>query len=548
MIHRSRNPISLLALLFAFGCAETDDVRKPTIQVLTRGAQVRGANGIMFGPDGQLYIASVVTPAIAIMNPESGDIVKTIGPDGGPKGPDDLAFGPDGSLYWTDILFGDVGKLTPEGINSVVAELGPGVNPITFSDDGRLFVSQCFLGTNLYEVDPMGAKEPRLITDQLGPGCGLNGMDWGPDGFLYGPRWFVGEVVRVDVETGDFHTVAEGFKTPAAVKFDSTGTLHVLDTLEGKIVRVDTETGTKDVVGQFEPGADNLAFDETDRLFVSSFNDGSIIEVLDKDNNRSVSPGGLSMPGGIALVETHEGERLYVADFFALRELDANTGQERHVVRDVIGFSDLGSVMTVRWGGEHLVLTSWFDNQVRLWDPFNDKLVAKFEGFGQPIDAISFQGDIVVTEAASGSVVRFNSSTPDERTVVLSGLQAPAGLASLDDNLYVADRTAGQILQILESGRECQPPRIVASELAGPEGIAIDESGTLFVVEADAGRLTRIDPETGTKATVADDLELHVTSQRGSPSTMIFNGLAVRDGRIFVTSDKASLVYRIDFN
>ena len=29
-----------------------------------------------------------------------------------------------------------------------------GVNPITFSGDGRLFVSQCFFGTNLYEVDP----------------------------------------------------------------------------------------------------------------------------------------------------------------------------------------------------------------------------------------------------------------------------------------------------------------------------------------------------------------------------------------------------------
>jgi sugar lactone lactonase YvrE len=356
----------------------------------------------------------------------------------------------------------------------------------------------------------------------------------------------VGEVVRVNVETGDFHTVADGFATPAAVKFDSKGRLHVLDTLEGKVVRIDTETGTKEVVGQFETGADNLAFDEADRLFVSSFTDGSIIEVLDKHNNKSVSPGGLNMPGGIALVTTDEGERIYVADFFALRKLDANTGQEQHTVRDVIGFSDLGTVATVKWDGEHLLLTSWFDNQVKLWDPFHDKLVAKFENFGQPVDAIPFQGDIVVTESASGNVVKFNSSTPEQRTVLLSGLQAPAGLATLDDDLYVADRTAGQILQILESGRACQPPRIVASELAGPEGVAIDESGTMFVVEADAGRVISVDPGTGTKTTLAEDLEFHVPSQAGSPSTMIFNGLAVSNGRMYITSDKASLIYRID--
>ena len=61
------------------------------------------------------------------------------------------------------------------------------MNPITFSDDGRLFVSQCALGDHLFELDPDGSEGPRLITDQLGPGCGLNGMDWGPDDRLYGP-------------------------------------------------------------------------------------------------------------------------------------------------------------------------------------------------------------------------------------------------------------------------------------------------------------------------------------------------------------------------
>ena len=59
-----------------------------------------------------------------------------------------------------------------------MASLPPGPNPITFSDDGRLFVALCFVGDSLYEVDPEGIEAPRLIAENL-VGCALNGMDWG---------------------------------------------------------------------------------------------------------------------------------------------------------------------------------------------------------------------------------------------------------------------------------------------------------------------------------------------------------------------------------
>jgi sugar lactone lactonase YvrE len=536
-----------LVLLVVASCGDVAD-EGPRVQVFVEGAQVRGANGILFGPDGNLYIASVVTPGIVAMNPETGEIVRQLGPDDGAKGPDDLAFGSDGSLYWTDILYGEVGRLTPGGAQSVIANVGPGVNPITVSDDGRVFVSQCFMGFQLFEVDPDGLQEPRLITDQLGPGCGLNGMDWGPDGFLYGPRWFQGEVVRVDVETGDFQTVADGFGVPAAVKFDSEGRLHVLDNLRGEIVRVDREAGTREIVGRIEPrSADNLAFNDEGRLFVSSYTDGSIVEVLDENRTRIVSLGGLNIPGGVALVDTEDGERLFIADLFALRVLDAEDGHEIETVRDVIGFSELGSAMSVRSDGESVLVTSWFDNDVKVWDPHASVVSARFEGFGQPVDGIPFQGDIVVTEGASGSVVRFNPSNPDQRTVLSSGLEAPAGLAARGRDLYVGDRAAGQVLRILEKNQEVQPPGVVADGLEGPEGMEFGEDGRLFVVEADAGRVVAIDLETGDREILAEGLDLHLESQPGSPPSFVFNGIAVGDRRAFVTGDRESLLYRIDF-
>ena len=80
----------------------------------------------------------------------------------------DVAFNKNGDFYWTSILTGEVAGFSHDGIRVVAANLGPGVNPITFSDDGRLFVAQCFFGDGLYEVDPLGEKEPRSIRDDLG--------------------------------------------------------------------------------------------------------------------------------------------------------------------------------------------------------------------------------------------------------------------------------------------------------------------------------------------------------------------------------------------
>ena len=101
---------------------------------------------------------------------------------------------------------------------------------------------------------------------------------------------------------------------------------------------------------------------------------------------------------GIDFVETEEGDRLFIADFFSLRELDAGTGDELGAIRGPIGFSELGSVMSVRSDGRNLVVTSWFDNEVKIWDPKASTVVATFPGVEQPIDALFFEGDIVVTE------------------------------------------------------------------------------------------------------------------------------------------------------
>ena len=541
------NTACLGALALLAGCdpqdADVVDSGAERVRTIGESASFRGINGILFGPDGDLYLTSVVTPAVARVDPESGEIIDNWGLDDGAQSPDDLAFGPDGSLYWTDISHGDVSMRTPAGENRVIASPGVGVNPITFSDDGRLFVSQCFMDTNLFELDPAGEQEPRLIRDDLGPGCGLNGMDWGStDGRLYGPRWFHGEVVRVDVDSGEIETVASGFGVPAAVKFNSEGVLHVLDSLRGEVVRIGDD-GSKEVVARVQPGLDNFAFDADDRLFISSFADGFIVEALSPEENRVVLEGGLNMPGGLALIGSGDAARLVVADFFALRRLDPATGDVMGVVRDVIGFSEIGTSMSVHATDEgQLVLSSWFDNAVRLWDPATDSLVQIFGELAAPIDAIQFEGNIVVSQWGAGNVISFSPDNPEERRVLAEGLSGPAGLSVANGVLYVADNLAGALLRIGDSGAEP-----VAEGLDQPEGLAA-ANGSIYVVEAGAGRVVEIDPASGESTTVTEGLELQVPPSGAFPNTMLFNGIATDGETAWVAGDAANTVYVIDLD
>ena len=529
------------------GCAAPDPPEPPawTVTVLAEGGPLHATNGMYFGPDGRLHVVSASSATVAAIDPESGAVLERWGPETGVQGPDDLTFGPDGSVYWTDFAFGDVGRRTPDGTTTVIASPGPGVNPITFSDDGRLFVSQCALGDQLFEIDPDGIEEPRLISDQLGPGCGLNGMDWGPDDRLYGPRPSAREVVRVDVDRGTFETVASGFRSPVALKFDSQDRLHVLDSRTGEVVRVDVATGDKEFVGRVAVGSDNLAFDADDRLFVSNFAHSSIFEVIGPETNRTVIAGGVSFPGGLAYLPTTGGAgRLFLGDRRALRELDPDTGAEVHVVTG--NASDVGEALSAHPYGAQLILSG--ATTVSIWDPDGDRLVARFEGFEQAIDALVLGDDIIVSEYETGSVLRFDPASPDARTVLASGLEAPAGLAVHGGDLYVADRS-GTLLQILDDGERIEPPRVVASGLAAPEGIAAGEDGALYVVEEDAGRVTQVDPETGAATLVADGLTLQSLEQKsigGSTSVGFLAGIAVGDGSLYVSSYAENRVYRID--
>jgi sugar lactone lactonase YvrE len=534
--------VGLFVLLLASACqpiAPVSEAPPPTIGqpvVLVQGAPLNGANGTMFGPDGYLYVASVGGSEIVVMDPETGEIVERYTQAQGVDGPDDLTFGPDGSLYWTSLFVGEVGRITPDGVKTGQM-VAPGVNPITFSDDGRLFVALDFLGDALYELDPNLQEPPRLIAENLGF---LNGMDFGPDGLLYGPLYLKGSVVRIDVdaEPAIIETVIDGLSAPAAVKFDSQGRLHALDQATGEVWRVDTETGGKQLVGQLPVGLDNLAFSTDDRLFVTNTDVGSVWEVLADGSGREVSLGGFVQPMGLAVVPAGENETVYVAGMFALHAFDGKSGAAAQAWIPM-------PAGTVAVHPDGVVMASWFGNVVEVCVPTTGEVLTTYQDIAVPLNAIEFQGDLVVAELGTGSVVRLSGDASAERTTMAGNLIVPLGLAADENNVWFGDMATGTIWQVVADGETLAEPRAVAQGLAAPSGLALDNNGHLLVVEVGKDRVISFDLATGEMLVVAEGLGLNEAMPTGSPPILI--GVAVGpSGSIYVSGPVDNVVYRLD--
>jgi len=508
----------------------------PTATVLVQGAQIRSPNGIKVGQDGNLYVASAMEQAILILDPDTGEILKRLGPEVGVDNPDDLAFGPDGSIYWTDFFRGSVGRLAPDGTTSsqIVA---PGVNPVAVAADGSVLVGLAFLGDALYELDPELAAPPVLVAEGLG---GLNSFEFGADGMLYAPVMDTGAVIRIDVDSDpiQIETVAEGLDGPVAVKFDSQGNLFAV--ASPGIVRVDPATGAVEPVAGIPYGLDNFAIDDQDRMYVSLLTEGTIAEVMADGTLRMLGATGLVLPGGLAVLPTAEGETIYLGDFWMLRQFDGATGA---VLADPLGIPG-GSVAA---DGEDLVLTNYFVNVVAVWNPQTGEMSETYFDFAVPLNAIRFQGDLIVVEAGTSSVVRADGADPSQRETIATNLALPAGLATDGDNLWVSDWATGSVWQIAAGGEILPEPKLIAEGLEQPEGMAVTPDGRLLVVETGTGRLLAIDLATGAVSTVAEGLGFDTVAPEGQPPTGIMSSVAVGpSGVIFVTGDAANVVYRIE--
>jgi streptogramin lyase len=534
-----RNRLALCAtvaatVLVATGAyAQTYEVTK-----LVPGSAFHGVHGLGIDSAGRLFAGSVAGAALYEVDRGNGTAKIAIP---SPEGmADDIAFAPDGTMAWTGFLTGDLYSRKGDGAIKKLASGLPGINSLAYRKDGRLYASTVFLGDTLYEIDVEGVKPPRMIMEKMG---GLNGFEFGPDDMLYGPLWFKGQVAKVDVDKAELTVVADGFKVPAAVNFDSKGNLWVVDTALGQLVKVDPKTGAKKMVAQLKPSLDNLAIDDKDHIFVSNMADNGIQEVdAETGAATQIIIGKLALPGGIGVVSDGDKDTIYVADVFAYRTVDGATGEVSEPARMHAAGGTLEYPMSATAKGDDVILSSWFTGTVQVIDRKTGATREMMHDFKAPHDAIRLgDGSFLVNELGTKSLVRVTSD--QVRTPIIGNIEGPVGMVAASNSaVYITEAFSGQVSKIETNGYRT----VIAGGLKMPEGIALMPDGKIVVAEVGAKRIIQIDPQNGSVTEIAGNLPIGLAGAPGGLPTNIPTGIGVgASGTIYFSSDIENAIYKV---
>ena len=506
-------------------------------EALVAPSAFAGVHGLAVDAKGRLLAGSVLGNTMWEVDRSTGAARVFIDAPEGQA--DDIAVGPKGELAWTNYLMGMLRYRESDGAPMrVLAKDLPGLNSLDFDRrNGRLYASQVFLGDALWEIDREGQKPPRLIRKDMG---GFNGFEVGPDGMLYGPLWFKGQVVKIDPANGSMTVIADGFKIPAAANLDGKGNLWVVDARSGELVRVELATGRKTVAKQLRPSLDNLAIAPDGTIYVSNMANNEVQAFNPATGElRTLTSGKVAAPAGMKI----DGNDLWVADVFGFRQVDVRTGEVRDIFR-MQRDPELDYPFAVGLSPKLFALSSWFTGTVQLVDRQTLKTVETIHGLKAPFDAIPMpDGSVIYAEIATGSITRASGPKFAQKSVLASGLNGPVQMIVGQDGALYVTEAAGRLLRIpLDAS---SPLRAVAEGLALPEGVAQTPWGSFVVAESAARRLVEIAPD-GSRRTVAENLPIGVPAGPGLPPPYVVTGVAVGgDGTIYMAADRNNAIYRI---
>ena len=507
-----------------------------TPEVLVAPSSFHGVHGLAVDAKGRLLAGTVVGSSMWEVDRTTGATKVFIAAPEGEA--DDIAIGPNGEMAWTSYLQGIIRYRENDAAPiRILAKDLAGINSIAFDQkNGKLYASQVFLGDAMHEIDVAGVKPPRLIAKDIG---GFNGFEVGPDGMIYGPIWFKGQLAKMNPADGAITIINSEFKIPAAANLDGKGNLWAVDTNTGELSKVELATGRKTVMKQLNPAIDNLAIAPDGMVYVSNMADNSVQSYNPASGELRLLTGGkLSVPGGIKL----DGDTLWVADLFAFREVNVKTGTVKDVFR--MQSSDLEYPFAVGLSAKQFALSSWFTGSVQVVDRATRKTTAVIHGLKAPMDALFLNdGSLVFAEIATGEVTRASGADFKQRNVIVKGLAGPVQMILGKDGALYVTEAAGNLSRInLADGSKT----VVADKLLLPEGVSQTPWGTFIVAEAAARRLVEIDPVNGSRRTVAENLPIGLEAGPGLPPPNVPTGVAVgADGVIYMSADRNNAIYKI---
>jgi streptogramin lyase len=163
--------------------------------------------------------------------------------------------------------------------------------------------------------------------------------------------------------------------------------------------------------------------------------------------------------------------------------------------------------------------------------------------FKAPHDAIRLaDGSILVNELGTKSLIRASGEHGKDRNVLIGDLAGPVGLVGgPKGDVYVTEAFAGQVSKVESNGEKT----VIAKDLKMPEGIALAGDGKLIVAEVGAKRIVQIDPQNGSVTEIAGNLPIGLPAAvpGGLP---VPTGVGVgASGTIYFSSDIENAIYKV---
>jgi uncharacterized protein (TIGR03437 family) len=468
------------------------------------------AEGLTTDSAGNLYIAEAQGHRVRQVTPTG--VIRTIAGtghsgfsgDGGPaaaaqlNSPYGLAIDNRGNLYIADLGNARVRRVTPDGIIATVAS-APLVSPRNLAVDpaGNLYISD-FDGQQVYKMGPDGTLAPFIISDLRYP----TALAVDRAGVLYIAD-SENHLVR-KFDRGVLTSVA-AVSTPTGLAFDATGTLYIADSSGGRIVEVPPDGG---LFSTLPVSARDLAFGPDGSLYTAG---GSLVERVLPGPARIVAGGGntgfgdqgsardarLNHPAGVAAdvlgnvyIADRDNHRIRRVAPDGIITTVAGTGASGNT-------GDGGPATLARLNGPSsvsldaagdLYIADTGNHRVRKFTPGGIMLAVT--DTVSPVDtAADAAGNVYIADAGAGRI--YWALAAGVVVPFLDGLQSPGGVAlDRDGNLYYTNTVAGRVWRRSVSGTVTE---LGAGRFVNPRGLAVSETGDVFVADSGLGRVLRVD-------------------------------------------------------
>lgn len=248
--------------------------------------ELNDPHDLAFGPDGRLYVADKFGHRIAVVDPETLEMIESYG-SGKLPGVHDISFGPDGQVAVAVTGLGAVlvfSGLDTLDVSPTAVLAAPRTEGALAHSNGRVYAMAGGTGQLI-------AYENGKAVASAGSHPGAHDVAEGPDGSVWVADNFNRRLVRYSPELAKLQTVEGpefGFFGPRYLDVDTFGRLVVADQDAHRILMIDpdAEGGAVllGVLGTGRPGKGANQFDDPEGVAIR----GNEYYFSDSDNNRVV--------------------------------------------------------------------------------------------------------------------------------------------------------------------------------------------------------------------------------------------------------------------